>query len=159
LRKLLVWILGPLAVAALAAGLGKRLARDPRGTFFQATAALPAIERTALESAPALAVANATWAFGSAEAVRNMIRTELDRLPDSEGLRRAQVFTRFGIIDTNFDGQAAVFSQACLADPSVCDPDRLKAAAQREVQRRFVAPGNTLPLFMTGGHPTAAGPR
>jgi hypothetical protein len=113
--------------------------------------------RSALESAPALAVANATWAFGSEEAVRAMVRTELDRLPESEGPGRARVFLRFGIIDTNPDGQAALFAQACVADASLCD--KMKQAAEREVAARFVPPGNVVPLYFVGGHPRIAGPR
>lgn len=103
-----------------------------------------------LESVPAIAVANATWAFGSADAVRQMTDAELGRLSESENLRRARVLLRFGIIDTNPDGQAALFAQACVADPKICD--HMKEAAQREVQARFVAPGNVLPLYF-GGHP------
>ena len=86
-----------------------------------------------------------------------MARFELDRLPESEGPSRARVFVRFGIIDTNPDGQAALFSQACVADSNDCE--HLKEAAQRETQARFVAPGNHLPLFFLGGHPHFAGPR
>jgi hypothetical protein len=103
-----------------------------------------------LESVPAFAVANATWAFGSEAAVRTMAGNELARLPESDNLSRARVFVRFGIIDTNPDGQAALFAQACVANANLCD--HLKEAAQREVQARFVAPGNVLPLYF-GGHP------
>jgi len=103
--------------------------------------------------AAALAVANATWAFGSEDAVRKMFRAELDRIPEADGPRRARVFLRFGIIDTNYDGQAALFAQACAADAAVCDLGRMTEAARREVQARFVAPGNVLPLYF-GGHPS-----
>jgi hypothetical protein len=103
-----------------------------------------------LESVPAAAVANAVWAFGSGDAVRKMAESELARLPESDSLRRARVFVRFGIIDTNPDGQAALFAQACVADVGTCE--HLKEAAQHEVQARFVAPGNVLPLYF-GGHP------
>jgi hypothetical protein len=107
--------------------------------------------------AAALAVADATWAFGSENAARKMFRTELDRLPESEGPQRARVFLRFGIIDTNPDGQAALFNQACTADAKICD--HMKEAAQRELRGRFVPPGNVLPLYFgTGhGHPPMAG--
>ncbi len=107
----------------------------------------------------ALAVADATWAFGSENAARKMFRTELDRLPESEGPQRARVFLRFGIIDSNPDGQAALFNQACVADPSICD--HMKDAALREVRARFVPPGNVLPLYFSNGrgHPPIAGPR
>jgi hypothetical protein len=111
----------------------------------------------ALESAPALAVANATWAFGSEDAVRKMFRVELDRLGESENLLRARVFIRFAVIETNPDGQAALFAQACVADPSLCD--HFKQAAEREVQARFVPPGTALPLFVTGGHRRVLGPK
>ena len=76
--------------------------------------------------------------------------------PQSDGPGRARVFVRFGIIDTNPDGQAALFAQACVADPSLCDRERLKKAARREVQARFVPPGNVVPLYF-GGHPRSAG--
>ena len=108
-------------------------------------------ETQSLESVPAFAVANVTWAFGSEDAVRKMAGSELDRLPESETLHRARVFVRFGIIDTNPDGQAALFAQACVADPNMCDR-RLEQAAQSEVKARFVPPGNVLPLYF-GGHP------
>ena len=108
-------------------------------------------------SAAAQAAANAIWALGSEDAARKMFRAELDRLPDSDGPGRARVFLRFGIIDTNFDGQAALFAQACAADACLCDREAMKAATQREVEARFVAPGNVMPLYFVG-HPRAAGP-
>ena len=104
-----------------------------------------------VEAVPMFAVANLTWAFGSEAAVRKMAADELDRLTESDNPHRARVFVRFGIIDTNPDGQAALFAQACVADPNMCN-DGLKAAAEREVKARFVAPGNVLPLYF-GGHP------
>ena len=36
--------------------------------------------------------------------------------------------------------------------PNICDRERLKQAAEREVQARFVPPGNVVPLYF-GGHP------
>ena len=110
-------------------------------------------------AAAALAVADATWAFGSEDAARKMFRIELDRLPD--GPQRARVFLRFGIIDTNPDGQAALFNQACAADAQICDPAKMKEAALREVRTRFMPPGNVLPLYFSNGrgHPPMAGPR
>jgi hypothetical protein len=110
-------------------------------------------------SAAALAVADAIWAFGSENAARKMFRTELDRLPESDGPRRARVFLRFGIIDTNPDGQAALFNQVCTADEHMCDRDHMKEAALREVRTRFVPPGNVLPLFFSNGrgHPPITG--
>jgi hypothetical protein len=153
--RVLQWGLVPLAIVALAGALGQRRARERHGPFWQKTAALSPSDRRLLESAPALAVANATWAFGSVEAVRKMARFELDRIPETDGLHRARVFVRFGIIDTNPDGQAALFAQACVFDPNDCD--HLKEAAQRETGARFVAPGNHLPLYFLGGHPHVAG--
>jgi hypothetical protein len=97
------------------------------------------------------ALAEAMWASGSLDDVRKMVRTELDRIPESDGPARARVYLRFGIVDTNPDGQAAVFNLACVADPRVCD--HMREAAEREVKLRFVAPGNVLPLSLTGGHP------
>jgi hypothetical protein len=156
-RRLFQWGLAPLAIAALAGALGQRHAREQRGPFVQKTAALSPSDRQLLESAPALAVANATWTLGSVEAVRKMARFELDRIPETYGLDRARVFVRFGIIDINPDGQAALFAQACVFDPNDCD--HLKEAAQRETAARFVAPGNRLPLYFLGGHPHVAGIR
>ncbi|HEY4185263.1 MAG TPA: hypothetical protein VGP07_09350 [Polyangia bacterium] len=150
-RGLVTLFVGPLVVAVLAGAVGQVRARKARGSFAHMTASLPAAERKDLESAPALALANATWAFGSWEAVNKMMRIELDRLPESDGARRARVFVRFGVIDSNPDGQAALFSQACQADPYDCD--HLKEAAERETKARFVSPGNYLPLFLLGGHP------
>ena len=154
-RRLLRWGLAPLAIAALAGALGQRHAREQRGPLLQKIAALSPSDRSLLESATARTVANATWAFGSVEAVRNMARFELDRIPETDGLPRARVFVRFGIIDTNPDGQAALFAQACVFDPDDCD--HLKEAAERETAARFVAPGNHLPLYFLGGHPHVAG--
>jgi hypothetical protein len=124
-----------------------REALEQMGRSARASAA----EADHLDSVPAFAVANATWAFGSADAVRTMAGTEIDRLPETQTMHRARVLLRFGIIDTNPDGQAALFAQACVADPTMCD-DGLKQAAQREVKLRFVPPGNALPLYF-GGHP------
>lgn len=103
--------------------------------------------------------ADAIWASGDEESVRKMFRTELDRLPEADGPGRAKVFIRFGVIDSNPDGQAALFAQACVADPNVCDRDRLKQAAEREVRTRKVPPGDHLPLYFLGHHPPVAGPR
>jgi hypothetical protein len=113
-------------------------------------------DRKDLESALPLATANVTWAFGSEEAARKMFRTELDRIPETDGPRRARVFLRFGIIEINPDGQAALFAQACAADARL--GDHLKEAAQEEVRARFVPPGNVLPLYFgSGGHPPISG--
>jgi len=115
-------------------------------------------ERKDFESAVALTIANATWALGSEDAARRMFRIELDRIPESNGRQRARVFLRFGIVDTNFDGQAALFNQACAADAEICDRERMKEATAREVEARFVAPGNAMPVYFVG-HPRLAGPK
>jgi hypothetical protein len=146
------WWLAPLSIALLAGGAGKMRALGERGYFFDATAALSDLQQKELESAPAQAVANATWAFGSAESVRAITRSEIERL-SSDDSRRARALLRFGIIDTNPDGQAAVFAAACAADSTLCD--RMQDAAQQETRARFVAPGNVLPRFFGGGHPSA----
>jgi hypothetical protein len=156
-KKILTWGLAPLLIAALAAGAGRWRADAARGALFQATRSLSPADRAALESVPWLAVANATWALGSVDAVRKMARTEIDRLPETEGARRAQIFLRFGIIDTNPDGQAALFAQACASDATICPEPRFKEAATRETKTRFVAPGNMLPLSLMGGHPPING--
>jgi len=146
----LTWIAGPLLVAGLAAAFGAARARSSTGAWSDAAAHSEA-GRKSLEGVPALAVANAIWALAPADAVRNMTQSELQRLPESEGKLRSRVFLRFGIIDTNPDGQAAVFFQACASDPSICD--HTKEAAEAQTQARFVAPGNHLPLYFLGGHP------
>ena len=144
--------LGPVLTFVLALLLGYARANGERAQFAQATAALSLTERAALESAPKLAVANAIWALGNEDAVKKMLRSELDRLPEAEGRARARVFVRFGIVDSNPDGQAAVFFQACAADQSLCERPALIAAAERETRARFVEPGQHLPLYLTSGH-------
>ena len=114
------------------------------------------VDRSDLDAALPLAMANVTWAFGSEEAARKMFRRELDRIPESEDPRRARVFLRFGIIEIHPDGQAALFAQACAADARLAD--HLKEAAQEEVRARLVPPGNVLPLYFgSGGHPPISG--
>jgi hypothetical protein len=140
------WVFGPLALALMGALIAYRGGGASRGERGATT--------PALEAAPALAVANTIWAFGTADAVKGMARTELDRIPPSETLQRARVFVRFGIVDDNFDGQAAVFGQACVADPNLCTtPEQLKRAVEAELRTRFVAP-NVLPSYVVG-HPHA----
>jgi hypothetical protein len=148
------WVVGPIVAFLLAAGTGRMSAGDVRGKFVEATTGLPGALQQELEASPASAVADATWALGSSDSVKRMFRTELDRLP--EGPARARVLIRFGVFDSNPDGQAAVFSQACADDPSVCDAG-LKPAAEREVKQRRVSPGNQLPPFLLEGHPPIAG--
>jgi hypothetical protein len=149
-----VWIVGPLLAFFLAVGAGRMRVGDARGKFVEATSGLSNGALAQLEAAPALAVADATWALGDAVSVKKMFRRELDRLP--EGPLRARVLIRFGVFDTNPDGQAAVFAQACADDPRVCDAG-LKPAAEREVKQRLSAPGNQLPPFLLDGHPPIAG--
>jgi len=95
---------------------------------------------------------------GAAAGPTVMFRAELDRIPEADGRARGRVFLRFAIIDTNFDGQAALFAQACAADGRICDRERMKEATQREVEARLVAPGNVMPLYFVG-HPRLAGPQ
>jgi hypothetical protein len=146
-------VLGPLAIFMLASSIGYARASGPRAHFAQALAALSSADRSALSSAPRLAVANTIWALGSEDSVKKMLKSELDRLPETERKARARVLIRFGIIDSNPDGQAAVFFQACVSDPSVCDRARLIAAAERETRARLVEPGQHLPLYLMSGHP------
>lgn len=149
-----VWFVGPLVAFGLAVGVGRMRADDTAGTFVAATSNLGEPRQRELEQVPAFALADATWALGDRDSVKRMFRAELDRLP--EGPARARVLIRFGLFDTNPDGQAAVFSQACADDARVCD-DGLKVAAAREAEQRLVAPGNVLPTFLTGGHPALGG--
>jgi hypothetical protein len=146
-------VFGPLLMLALTFVIGYARASGQRAAFSRAIALLSEAERSALSSAPRLAVADAIWALGSEQAVKKMLRSELDRLPEAEGGARGRTFVRFGIVDSNPDGQAAVFFQACVSDPSLCDRPRLIAAAERETHARFVDPGQHLPLYLLSGHP------
>jgi hypothetical protein len=129
------------------------------GAFVAAALGLVLGARRLYPSADADAVADEIWRVGDEDTVRKMLKAELDRLPESEGQRRARVFVRFGVVDTNPDGQAALFAQACVADPGVCDRDRLQQAAEREVRARRVPPGDHLPLYFIGHHPPMTGPK
>jgi hypothetical protein len=153
-----VWVAGPLAVAALAGELGSLHAKRERGELFAGTSSLSEPERKRLEAVPARVMDNVAWTLAGGEVARQLVKFELDALDDSEGARRARVFIRFGLVDSNFDGQAAVFASACTADPNVCDSTRLKEAAAEEASVRYVPPGNHLPLSLIGGHPPI-GPR
>jgi hypothetical protein len=152
-RTLLKRAGGPLLVLFAFFLIGYARANGQRARFTQAIAALSESERAALESAPRRAIVDTIWALGSEDAVRKMLRSELDRLPEAEGAARARAFVRFGIIDSNPDGQAAVFFQACVSDPGLCERPRLIAAAERETRARLVEPGQRLPLYLTSGHP------
>jgi hypothetical protein len=146
---LLKWVFGPGAVMVLFAALGEARASDHTGTLLERTASLPDAELLKLEGLARASFANATWAFGNVDAVRRMMRTELDRIGDGPG--RARVLLRLALVDDNFDGQAALIAQACVADPSTCAHPA--NAARLEASRRFVAPGNRLPLALLEGHP------
>ncbi|HKO49049.1 MAG TPA: hypothetical protein VJV79_15060 [Polyangiaceae bacterium] len=154
-RTLGMRALGSALIFAVAALLGFARANGDRARFDLATAALSTSEQAALEAAPAQAIADAIWALGTEDAVKKMLRAELERLPEAEGAARARTFVRFGIVDSNPDGQAAVFFQACVSDPSLCDRPRLIAAAEHETRARLVEPGQHLPLYLTSGHPQA----
>lgn len=152
---LIKWLLGPLVILALAGGVGRLQTRGKRSRFLQATSAVSDAERARFEAAPAMSAANATWAYGSVDAVRAMAHSEIERLGDALTPARARVFLRFAIIDTNPDGQAALLGQACMADAAMCQ--HLTEAGLRETHARFVSPGNALPLSMVGGHPRVHG--
>jgi hypothetical protein len=156
LRAVLLWGVGPALVFVLGAAAGTMRARAERGRFYRATAELSAADQKSLEAVPALAAANVAWALGGVDIVKATSDTALTRIPENDPARRAQSFIRFGLVDSNLDGQAALFGQACAADASACDAG-LKAAAEREVQTRYVSPGNFLPLYF-GGHPPIPGP-
>lgn len=144
------WFAGPVLLAGLGAGVA--VARAPEsGSPWSDAAARSEAGQKSLEAVPALSMANAIWALGSLEAVKRMTQAELARLPESQGRLRSRVYLRFGLIDTNPDGQAAVFFQACAADPHICD--RTKEAAEAEARARLVPPGNQLPPYFLDGHP------
>jgi hypothetical protein len=145
----LKWAAGPLAVMVLAAALGEARGGDRRSTLHARTSGLSDAELRRLEALPRAALANATWAFGHRDAVFEMTRSELARIPD--GPARARVLLRLALVDDNLDGQAALIAQACVADPSTCEHPEV--AARLEAARRFVAPGNRLPLSLLAGHP------
>ncbi|MFO7177181.1 MAG: hypothetical protein DIU78_000650 [Pseudomonadota bacterium] len=145
----LKWGVGPVVVLAIAGAIGRAHARG--GDFAEAVAALSETERKDLESAPALAVANATWALGNLESVKRVLKAELDRLPETEGHARARTTLRMAIADSNPDGQAALFALTCTYDERMCG--RLREAAEHEARARLVPPGNAVPLSLLGGHP------
>ncbi len=155
LQELVRWGLAPLAILVAAAGL-THAARGARDAAFPGMAAAIAREQGVLQTLTETTLSNAAWALADVDAAKAAIKAELDQLPESEGRRRARLFLRFGLIDSNPDGQAAVFAQACVADPSVCD--QLREAAEQETRARFVAPGNRLPLSLLGGHPPLDSP-
>jgi hypothetical protein len=153
----LPWGWGPIRIFALASAAGRSAVDRESDEIQRRTAGLSAVERRTLESAPFLAIANATWAYGSPDSVKKMLRSELDRLEAVQGPSRARVLVRFGVFDSNPDGQAAVFAQACVDDPTTCE--HLEESAERETRARFVAPGNQLPPYFLGGHQATTGAR
>jgi len=148
-------VVGPLLGALLAARLGQVRAGAGRGRFGGWPVDLSGPEASALQLAPARAAANAAWALGSPDAVKESSKWELDQLAPTEVPRRVQLLLRFGIVDTNPDGQAAIFGQVCATDPSTCA--HLKDATEGETRTRLVAPGNRLPPFFIAGHPHVPG--
>ena len=151
------WVVAPLVIATAAGAVGHLRAARPRNALAAEMETLSELQRRTLAELPARAIANATWLLGTVEAVRQMARFELDRLDPADGAARARTFVRFGIVDTNPDGQAALFNQACAADEHVCN-ENLKMAVEREVAARLVAPGNRVPPFFIAGHPHFPGP-
>jgi hypothetical protein len=149
------WLVGPLLVAALGALVGQKLADSQRGRFFDATRQLTASELQAVELGTYAALANAAWAFGDATAVKTTLHAELDRLPESSTKERARALLRLGLIDPNPEGQASIFAQCCMLDPSLCD--HVADVASREVALRYVPPGNQLPVSLLEGHPPLGG--
>jgi hypothetical protein len=79
------------------------------------------------------------------------LHAELERLPESSMKERARALLRLGLVDPNPEGQASLFAQSCMLDPSTCSD--VAAVASREVARRFVPPGNHLPVSLIEGHP------
>lgn len=152
------WLLGPLLVVALAGELGSLRAKTQRGRLFVQTSALTAPALKLLQTFPARAMDNAVWPLSGAGVAQKLVKFELDQVDESDGPRRARLLIRFGLVDRNFDGQAAVFAAACTLDASLCDQVRLREAAEHEAGLRFVAPGNHLPLALLGGHPPIGGP-
>jgi len=155
---LALWLLGPLLVAAGAGELGSLRAKAERGRSFEATSSLSVDAQKLLEAVPARAMDNAVWTLASGELALKLVKFELDELGDADAPRHARLLLRFGLVDQNFDGQAAVFAAACAADASLCDQARLRDAAEHEAQLRFVPPGNHLPLALIGGHPPIGAP-
>lgn len=98
-----------------------------------------------------MAMANVTWVAGPVDQVKETSSAALQALPESAGQQRARLFLRIGLVDDNPDGQRALSASACAADANVCQDQA--AAARREAERRMVAPGNRLPLWLLGGHP------
>jgi hypothetical protein len=145
-----------LVALALGGFAGAAGVRARRSSLDKDAAVLSEAQRRTLEWLPALTVANAAWTLGSADSAKKALKVVLDTLPEAEAPVRARTLLRFAAVDQNPEGQAAIISQACATDPSICD--RLKATMQEETEQRFASPGNRLPLFFLGGHPPIPGP-
>lgn len=156
LRVLSAWLLAPLAALVLGGWAGAAAVRAQRSTLDRAAAAVPGPQRRTLEWLPALTVANAAWVLGNAASVQKSLKVLLDGLPESEAPTRARMLLRYAAVDQNPEGQAAIISQACATDSSICD--HLKETMKEETDQRYASPGNRLPLFFTG-HPPIPGPQ
>jgi len=156
LRTVLDWVVVPLVALSLGGVVGAACVRVQRSALDKAAAAVPEPERRTLALLPAVTVANAAWVLGSATSVQKSLKVLIDGLPESEAPARARTLLRYAAVDQNPEGQAALISQACATDPSVCD--HLKEVLKAETDRRYAAPGNHLPLFFLGGHPPIPGP-
>ncbi|HET9957930.1 MAG TPA: hypothetical protein VFQ61_25705 [Polyangiaceae bacterium] len=111
------------------------------------------MQKAQLETIARRTISNVSWGFGNVESTKALLKRELDALGEEDNARRAQTLLRFGIIDSNPDGQAAVFAAACAAESSICEPQKMKDAALSETRARHVSPGDVLPLYFIGGHP------
>lgn len=151
-----IWLVAPALLCALGAFTGHAVRTYAQPSHFAAAPLVNRAELLALEGATASAVANAAWAFADGRTAKDVMYSEVGRLYERSGLEKARALVRLAILDQNPDGRSSLFAQACTAHPPVCDDRR--AAAQREIEARFVAPGNSLPLGMLeGGHPPIDG--
>lgn len=152
----LAWLIAPVALCVVGAVAGHAMRTYAQAPFFTAPPLVNKTELTSLEGATAASIANAVWAFADVHTARRVMHDEFRRLQHHSGLEKARPLIRFAMLDPSPDGRASLFSQACSAHPPVCDDRR--AAALREIEARFVAPGNSLPLGMLeGGHPPIPG--
>lgn len=152
------WWMAPVAFCVLGAVVGHTQRDYGQASFFAAPPYVNNPDKATLEGAAAAAVANAAWAFADGGTARKVTHSEIGRLYDRSGPEKARTLIRLAMLDQSPDGRSALFAQACSAHPPVCDDRR--AAALREIEARFVAPGNSLPLGMLeGGHPPIEGHR
>ena len=150
---LATWVLGPLIVLLLAAGVGAAVAGEHRGALFTATAKLSPAQQSELELVVPLSITNAAWRLGTGTSAERALKATLEHLPDT-GVTRARMLLRLAAVVPSPEGQAALINQACGADPSVCD--QLKDATARELVERLVPP-NGMPLYFVGHHPPVFG--